>query len=99
VSAYRKTSPTWGPVFFTNYVHGAGLEELKEYEGRRLIHTCQLWQVAASSASTPPLFRPQSVGMNSFNQNKQNTKYKIQSQNEMICVDLIIRQRGRERGT
>jgi hypothetical protein len=45
------------------YVHGTGLEETKEYAGRRLIHNCQLWQAAAVSAATPPLFRPQTVGM------------------------------------
>jgi hypothetical protein len=63
VTAFRKTSTSWGPVFFTNYVHGTGLEETKEYAGRRLIHNCQLWQAAAVSAATPPLFRPQTVGM------------------------------------
>jgi hypothetical protein len=56
-------SSSWGPVFFTNYVHCIGLEERKEYAGRRLIHNCQLWQAAAVSASTPPLFRPHIVGM------------------------------------
>jgi hypothetical protein len=63
VTAFRKTSTSWCPVFFANYVHGSGLEETKECAGRRLIHNCQLWQVAAVSAATPPLFRPQTVGM------------------------------------
>jgi predicted acylesterase/phospholipase RssA len=62
VTAYRKMSTTWGPVFFTNYMHELGLEETKEYAGRRLIHTCDVWQVAAVSTATPPLFRPQTVG-------------------------------------
>jgi hypothetical protein len=56
-------SSSWGPVFFTNYVHCIGLEETKEFAGRRLIHNCQVWQAAAVSAATPPLFRPQTVGM------------------------------------
>jgi hypothetical protein len=52
-----------GPIFFTNYVHEIGLEETREFAGRRLIHNCQVWQAAAVSATTPPLFPPHLVGM------------------------------------
>jgi hypothetical protein len=63
VTAYRKGAIKWGPVFFTNYVHGAGLEETKDFSGRRLIHNCRVSETAAVTSSTPPFFRPQYVGM------------------------------------
>jgi predicted acylesterase/phospholipase RssA len=62
VTAYRKTALKWGPVFFANYVHGAGLEETTDFSGRRIIHNCRVSEVATVTSSTPPFFRPHLVG-------------------------------------
>jgi hypothetical protein len=59
-----KISPTsLVPVFFTNYVHSQGLNQSRGESSPRLIYRCPVWQVAAVSASTPPLFSPQKIGM------------------------------------
>jgi hypothetical protein len=62
VTAFRTTSTTWDPVFFTNYIHESGLSEAEEYSGRKIVHNCYVWQAAATSLAVPSLFRPQSVG-------------------------------------
>lgn len=63
MAAFRTTSTTRDSVFFTNYVHESGLSETEEFSGRKVIHNCYVWEVAAVCLTIPPLFPPLLVGM------------------------------------
>jgi hypothetical protein len=62
VTAYRKGAVSTLPVFITNYVHGEGLEEIKELSGSRLVYNCQVWEAGKVALSTPPFFDPWTIG-------------------------------------
>jgi len=66
VAAHRKTSESMSPVFITNYVHGEGLAESKEYAGPRLIHNCYVWEAAKVALSIPAYFKPWTIGENEY---------------------------------
>jgi hypothetical protein len=66
VASKRRGSSAPLPVFFTNYVHSGGLEDVKEIDGRQILHDCCVWEAAVATLSTPPFHRPLHIGSNQY---------------------------------
>jgi hypothetical protein len=66
VVAKRRGLPSILPIFFTNYVHSEGLEDLEEIDGRQIIHDCCVWETAVATLSAPPFHRPLHIRGNQY---------------------------------